>query len=238
MSSTRHAAHQVEPFRPPAGGRAPTRAEALAEILAGQITAGQIAPGAALEEERLAAAHGVSRTPVREALRLLAATGLVDHRPHRIAVVARPEPGRLADMFQAMAELEAICATLCASAMSRADKARLAARHVAMGAMVAAGALDRYRDANVAFHEALYAGAGNGYLAELAGATRRRLAPFRAAQLGGGDRLAASHAEHGAIIEAIQAGDGAAAAAAVRAHLAATEGAWGMMAGQPPARLG
>jgi DNA-binding GntR family transcriptional regulator len=238
MSSTSRAAHQAEPLCRPAAGRAPTRAEALAETLAGQITAGQIAPGAALEEERLAAAHGVSRTPVREALRLLAATGLVDHRPHRIAVVARPEPGRLADMFQAMAELEAICATLCASAMSRADKARLAARHVAMGAMVAAGALDRYRDANVAFHEALYAGAGNGYLAELADATRRRLAPFRAAQLGGADRLAASHAEHGAIIEAIQAGDGAAAAAAVRAHLAATEGAWGMMAGQPPVRLG
>jgi DNA-binding GntR family transcriptional regulator len=100
------------------------------------------------------------------------------------------------------------------------------------------GARPRYRDANVAFHEALYAGAGNGYLAELADATRRRLAPFRAAQLGGADRLAASHAEHGAIIEAIQAGDGAAAAAAVRAHLAATEGAWGMMAGQPPVRLG
>lgn len=228
--------HQAAPPRP--AGRAPTRAEALAELLAEQITAGRIAPGSALEEERLAAAHGISRTPVREALRLLAATGLVEHRPHRVAVVARPEPGRLAEMFQAMAELEAICATLCAGAMSRADKARLAARHAAMAALVEADALDGYRDANVAFHEALYAGAGNGYLAELAGATRRRLAPFRAAQLGGGDRLAASHAEHGAIVGAILAGDGAAAAAAVRAHLAATEGAWGMMAGQPPARLG
>lgn len=107
-----------------------------------------------------------------------------------------------------------------------------------MAALTAPDALDRCRDANVAFHEALYAGAGNGYLAELAGATRRRLAPFRAAQLGGGDRLAASHAEHGAIVAAILAGDGAAAAVAVRAHRAATEGAWGMMAGQPPLRLG
>jgi DNA-binding GntR family transcriptional regulator len=216
---------------------APTRAEALAAALAAQITAGRLPPGAALEEERLAAAHGVSRTPVREALRLLAATGLVEQRPRRVAVVARPEPGRLAEMFQAMAELEAACAALCATAMTRAAKARLVARHAAMAALVAAEALDRYRAANVAFHEALYAGAGNGYLAELAGATRRRLAPFRAAQLAGGDRLAASHAEHGAIVAAILAGDGAAAAAAVRRHLANTEGAWGLMAGQPPARM-
>jgi DNA-binding GntR family transcriptional regulator len=216
---------------------APTRAEVLAAALAAQITAGRLPPGAALEEERLAAAHGVSRTPVREALRLLAATGLVEQRARRVAVVARPEPGRLAEMFQAMAELEAVCAALCATAMPRAAKTRLAARHAAMAALVRAEALDRYRAANVAFHEALYAGAGNGYLAELAGATRRRLAPFRAAQLAGGDRLGASHAEHGAIVAAILAGDGAAAAAAVRRHLANTEGAWGMMAGQPPARM-
>lgn len=212
----------------------PTRAELLAAQLAEAITEGRMPPGTALEEERLAAAHGVSRTPVREALRLLAATGLVEQRPRRGAVVARPEPGRLAEMFQAMAELEAICASLCALTMSRADKARLASRHATMGRMVEDGWLDAYRDANVAFHEALYAGCGNGYLAEMANATRMRLAPFRAAQLGGTDRLAASHEEHGAIVTAILAGDAPAAAAAVRAHLAATEGSWGALAGQPP----
>jgi DNA-binding GntR family transcriptional regulator len=212
----------------------PTRADALATQLAEAITDGRMPPGTTLEEERLAAAHGVSRTPVREALRLLAATGLVEQRPRRGAVVARPEPGRLAEMFQAMAELEAICASLCAVAMNRADKARLASRHATMGKIVEDGWLDAYRDANVAFHEALYAGSGNGYLAEMAEATRRRLAPFRAAQLGGRDRLAASHAEHGAIVAAIIAGDSAGAAAAVRAHLAATEWSWGVVASLPP----
>jgi DNA-binding GntR family transcriptional regulator len=214
----------------------PTRAETLATELAEAITEGRMPPGTTLEEERLAAAHGVSRTPVREALRLLAATGLVEQRPRRGAVVARPEPGRLAEMFQAMAELEAICASLCAVAMTRADKARLASRHAGMAKIVEDGWLDAYRDANVAFHEALYAGSGNGYLAELADATRRRLAPFRAAQLGGRDRLAASHEEHGAIVAAILAGDAPAAAAAVRAHLAATEWSWGVLAGQPQLR--
>jgi DNA-binding GntR family transcriptional regulator len=115
---------------------------------------------------------------------------------------------------------------------AKARKA-LAARHAAMGRLAAAGRVDAYSAANVAFHEALYAGAGNAYLAELAGATRRRLAPFRAAQLGGAERLAASHAEHGAIVAAILAGDTVRASAATRAHLAATEGAWGVMAGAP-----
>ncbi|MFO0292195.1 MAG: GntR family transcriptional regulator [Rhodospirillales bacterium] len=226
------AAGTVKPGR----GTAPppaTRAEALAATLAAAITAGRLPPGMALEEEKLAAAHAVSRTPVREALRLLAATGLVEQRPRRGAVVAWPDARRLAQMFQAMAELEAVCAGLCARAMGAKARKALAARHAAMGRLAAAGRVDAYSAANVAFHEALYAGAGNAYLAELAGATRRRLAPFRAAQLGGAERLAASHAEHGAIVAAILAGDTVRASAATRAHLAATEGAWGVMAGAP-----
>lgn len=217
--------------------RPPTRAEALASALAEAITSGRMPPGTSLEEEKLAAAHDVSRTPVREALRLLAATGLVEQRPRRGSVVARPAPERLSEMFQAMAELEAVCAGLCARAMAAKARKALAARHAAMGRLAEAGRVDAYRAANVAFHEALYSGGGNAYLAELAGATRRRLAPFRAAQLGDGARLLASHAEHGGIVDAILAGDEVAAAAATRAHLAATEGAWGVMAGRPvPAR--
>jgi DNA-binding GntR family transcriptional regulator len=214
----------------------PTRAETLAAALAEAITAGRMPPGLPLEEEKLAAAHDMSRTPVREALRLLAAMGLVEQRPRRGAVVAWPDPQRLAEMFQAMAELEAICAAFCARGLDAKARKALQARHVAMGRLAATGRVDAYRAANVAFHAALYAGSGNAYLAELADATRRRLAPFRAAQLGGADRLAASHAEHSAIVAAILAGDERRAAAATRAHLAATAGAWGALAGGPPTR--
>lgn len=228
------------PARPRPGAataaRPPTRAEALAASLAAAITDGRMPPGWPLEEEKLAAAHAVSRTPVREALRLLAATGLVEQRPRRGAVVAWPEPRRLTEMFQAMAELEAVCAAFCARAMGARARKALATRHAAMGRLAADGRVAAYRAANVAFHAALYAGAGNAYLAELAETTRRRLAPFRAAQLGGAERLAASHAEHGAIVAAILAGDADGAAAATRAHLAATAGAWGAMAGVPPPR--
>jgi DNA-binding GntR family transcriptional regulator len=207
----------------------PTRADALAQKLADEIVAGRLTPGTALEEIPLAAAHGVSRTPVREALRRLEASGLVQTRPRRGAVVARPEPARLREMFAVMAELEALCAAACARAMRPGDRRALDALHGRMGTMVRNGELGAYRAANVAFHQALYAGACNGYLAEIAADTRRRLAPFRAAQLEAPDRLPSSHAEHGAILTAIQRGDGDAAARGMREHLALTEAAWGRM---------
>lgn len=207
----------------------PTRAETLAQLLADEIVAGRLAPGTPLEEVPLAAAHGVSRTPVREALRRLESSGLVETRRRRGAVVARPEPKRLREIFAVMAELEAICAAACARAMRPADRRELEALHKRMAAMVRGADLAGYRTANVAFHQALYAGTCNGYLAELAADTRRRLAPFRAAQLEAPDRLRRSHAEHGAILTAILRGEADEAARVMREHLALTEAAWGQM---------
>jgi DNA-binding GntR family transcriptional regulator len=176
---------------------------------------------------------------VREALRRLESSGLVETRPRRGAVVARPEPKRLREMFAVMAELEALAAAGCARAMKPAERRELEALHRRMAAMVRAGDLGAYRAANVAFHQALYAGARNGYLAELAADTRRRLAPFRAAQLEAPDRLRGSHEEHGAIVVAILRGDGEEAARVMREHLALTEAAWVRMTelvlGSPPA---
>ena len=207
----------------------PTRAEALAQHIADEIVAGRLPPGTPLEELPLAAAHGVSRTPVREALRRLESSGLVETRPRRGAVVARPEPQRLRDIFAVMAELEALCATAAARAMPAKSRREMEALHRRMAAMVRAGDVGAYRAANVAFHQMLYAGAQNGYLAELAQDTRRRLAPFRAAQLEAPDRLLRSHEEHAGIVTAILRGDAEAAARGVRAHLALTEAAWGRM---------
>lgn len=208
---------------------APTRADLLAQTLADEIVAGRLAPGTPLEEIPLATQHGVSRTPVREALRRLEASGLVETRPRRGAVVARPEPHRLREMFAVMTELEALAAAGCARHMRPAARHGLEALHRRMGAMVREADLAGYRAANVTFHQALYAGAGNGYLAELAADTRRRLAPFRAAQLEAGDRLRRSQEEHGAIVTAILRGDSEGAAAGMREHLALTEAAWGQM---------
>jgi DNA-binding GntR family transcriptional regulator len=207
-----------------------TRTEALRRQLADDITSGALQPGTPLDESELARRFGVSRTPVREALRQLAASGLVDSRAHRGAVVALPTPRQLEDMFHAMAELEALCAGLSALHMTAAERRALECLHTKLGALVRNGDPERYHDGNEAFHGAIYAGTHNDYLAEIALMTRARVAPFRRAQFRAVNRLALSHAEHARVVQAILRGDRTAATDAMRDHIAIVRDAWRSLA--------
>lgn len=200
------------------GGRR-TLVEELRLRLADEIMVGALAPGAALDETELARRFQVSRTPVREAIRLLEASGLVEARPHRGAVVARPSPERLIGMFEAMAELEALCAAFAAERMTGAERRALEAIHEKLRALIHSGDPQRYHEINEAFHAAIYAGAHNDYLAELTFATRLRVAPFRRAQFRNLGRLAKSHAEHDRVMAAIMRGERLRASEAMRAHI-------------------
>src|SRR3546814_18917919 len=82
----------------------------LADAMAEAILSGEFAPGSRLDEQHLAQRYSVSRTPVREALRQLATTGLIEMRPRRTPVGASVTPGQLEEMFVAMGEVEAACA--------------------------------------------------------------------------------------------------------------------------------
>jgi DNA-binding GntR family transcriptional regulator len=201
-----------------------TRAEELRLQLADEIVRGALAPGAPLDETDLARRFSVSRTPVREALRQLAASGLVEARAHRGAVVARPSLDRLTGMFEAMAELEAICAGLAAERMPAADRARLEAIHEELRVLSHAGNPERFHEVNERFHNAIYAGSQNAYIAEITLATRVRVQPFRRAQFRNLGRLAKSHAEHDRVVVAIMRGDKSGAAAAMRAHIELVRG--------------
>lgn len=203
-----------------------TRAEELRLQLADEITRGRLPPGTTLDETALAARFGVSRTPVREALRELAASGLVDARPHRGAVVARPSVERLQDMFDVMAELEALCAGIAALAMLPAERRQLEQLHAEMGEMMRAGDFGAYREANEQFHTSIYAGSHNDYLVEITLGTRRRLSPFRRAQFHALGRLALSHREHDKVVTSILRGEKEAAAAAMRSHITIVHGAY------------
>ena len=161
----------------------------------------------------------MSRTPVREAIRQLAASGLVEARAHRGAVVARPSEERLLGMFEAMAELEALCAGLAAERMTAAERGALEAVHEELRALIQGGDPQRYHEVNEAFHGAIYAGAHNAYLAEMTLATRARVQPFRRAQFRNLGRLAKSHVEHDRVVVAILRGDRAGAAGAMRVHI-------------------
>jgi DNA-binding GntR family transcriptional regulator len=196
-----------------------TLAEELRLQLADEIVRGALSPGAALDEMELARRFNVSRTPVREAIRQLTASGLIEAHAHRAAVVARPDAERLVGMFEAMAELEALCAGLAAERMSRPERRALELVHEEMRALIHLGDPQRSHEVNEAFHGAIYSGAHNGYLAELALATRVRVQPFRRAQFRTLGRLAKSHQEHERVLEAILRGERERAATAMRAHI-------------------
>ena len=167
-----------------------TLAETLRLQIADEIVRGALPPGTALEETELARRFDVSRTPVREAIRLLVASGLVETPAHRGAVVARPTPQRLAGMFEVMAELEALCAAFAAERMTGADRHELEAAHEELRALIHSGDPQRYHEINEDFHGVVYAGAHNEYLAELTLATRVRVSPFaaRSSAISGGSR--------------------------------------------------
>jgi DNA-binding GntR family transcriptional regulator len=196
-----------------------TSAEEIRRRLADRIISGALSPGTALDESQLAAEFAVSRTPVREALRLLAASGLVDQKPHAKALVAKPDEEQLAGMFEVMGYLEALCAGLSAVAMTKTERDALDALHIEMSARVREGDAARYAEANDIFHTAIYEGAHNAYLADITRSTRQRLQPFRRAQFGELGRLLKSHAEHELIVEAILRGDRSEAEASMRRHI-------------------
>ena len=196
-----------------------TRAEELRLQLADDIVQGLFAPGAPLDELTLARRFNVSRTPVREAIRLLAASGLVEVRAHRAALVAQPSEEQLVGMFETMAELEALCAGFAAERMTIVERRALEHTHENLRVLIQAGDPQRYHELNEAFHAAIYAGSHNDYLAETTLATRAREQPFRRAQFRTMGRLAKSHIEHDRIVEAILRGERANATTAMRTHI-------------------
>jgi DNA-binding GntR family transcriptional regulator len=207
-----------------------TRAEELRQQLADEIVRGVLPPGAGLDETEIARRFNVSRTPVREALRQLASSGLIDAKAHRGAVVARPSIERLIGIFELLAELEALCAGLAAERMLAGDRHRLEAIHEEIRALSHAGNPDRFHEINEQFHNAIYAGSQNGYIAEIIQATRLRVQPFRRTQFRNLGRLAESHAEHDRVVVAILRGDRVGAAAAMRAHIERVRGEYELYA--------
>lgn len=189
-----------------------------------EIVTGDLAPGTRLDETRLAERYAVSRTPVREALMQLAAAGLVEMRPRQGALVAAIGTFQLAEMFEMMSELEALCARLSARRMTPAERDALAALHADCGPSLQAGDADAYYELNLRFHEAIYAGSHNAFLEQETRKIRLRVSPYRRMQLHRPGRLADSHAEHGQVVAAIRTGDQDLAARLLRDHVAIQSG--------------
>jgi DNA-binding GntR family transcriptional regulator len=196
-----------------------TITDRIQKSLAEQIISGALAPGQKLEEKALASSFGVSRTPIREAMRELSARGLVELVPRRGVVVATIGIERLADMLTAECELEALCAKLAAQQMTALERGQLKELHAHGRELVKGQDETDYLVLNHKFHDLICSSVHNKTLADITRDLRERLGPFRQSQPGQtGARLARSFEEHGLIVEAIMNNNAEAAYEAMRSH--------------------
>ncbi|MBM9593237.1 GntR family transcriptional regulator [Roseitranquillus sediminis] len=196
------------------------RADAIADELEQLILTGSFEDGERLDEARLAARFGVSRTPVREALHKLGTSGLVEQMPRRGVFVRLPGAVDLMEMFELMAELEGACGRLAASRITAAGLASLRDASKACARAAEAGDPDAYFSENQRFHQLIYRHAANRYLEAEALRMQKRLKAYRRLQLHLRGRMDQSLDEHRAILRALEAGESETAAAALRAHVA------------------
>jgi DNA-binding GntR family transcriptional regulator len=193
--------------------------ERIRGLIERDIADGVLPPGLPLDEKALAARFEVSRTPVREALLMLAARKLVAIVPRAGTFVYKPGPAELIALLEYLGELEGVAARLAAQRMSAAQRDELGTLHETASVLAQENDRPRYEEVNLALHQLIYAGSGNAVVRDEIDDARLRLANFRRNVFDQPGRLRVSCGEHDAIVRAIRAGDGEAAAHAMRDHI-------------------
>lgn len=187
------------------------------EVLQSEILDGALAPGDRIKEADLAERFGLSRTPVREALRRLETRGLLVHEPHRGMVVARLEEGAVAELYVMRGIIEGAAAALAARHATDTEIEGLR-RQIARDRALTHNAR-KLAAANRAFHLAILRAAHNRFLTRAAASLGEALALLGPTTLGEDGRSGPSVDEHAAIVEAIASRDTDAAKAAAEAHI-------------------
>lgn len=191
----------------------------VAAQLRERIFAGQLAPGSYVDEPALCSELSISRTPLREALKVLTAEGLLQHQPRRGCFVREITERDLDEIFPVIALLEGRCAFEAATKASDADLAALEQLHERLQAHAGARRINDYYQVNFAIHEAIITLADNRWLAQVIADLRKILKLARLQQLHAPGRLAQSLSEHLAVFAALKARDSEGAEAAMRTHL-------------------
>ncbi len=197
------------------------------QSLTGQVAArlrtllveGRIAPGAKLNERVLAEQLHVSRTPLREAIKLLAVEGLVDLLPNRGAVAVKLTEADIVDSFEVLAELEALSGRLAAVRIGEPELAELRALHYEMLAAHARRDLSNYYRLNAAIHAAINAAARNPVLAATYARINARVQSLRFRTNQNEAKWKRAVAQHEQMIEALDARDADALGRVLVAHL-------------------
>ena len=192
--------------------------EDVADRLRQQIFARELAPGNWIDEQKLAAAYGISRTPVREALKVLAVEGLVTMKPRRGAYVTEMSTTDVVQVYHLLSLLESDAAAQAAERADATERERLKSLHAQLEAC--AQERDAFFAANEAFHMAVLEIAGNRWAVQIVADLRKVMKLNRQHSLFRQGRLAESLDEHRALMAAIAACDGALACRLMREHFA------------------
>lgn len=193
--------------------------ERVADTLREEIFNGALAPGSFVDEVLMCERLQISRTPLREALKVLSAEGLVRHEPRRGCFVNEVTEQDLDEIFPVIALLEGRCAFEAARKACDADLDVLDTLHQQLQAHAQAKRIVDYYQTNFSIHEAIITLANNRWLAQVIGDLRKILKLARLQQLHAPGRLQQSLSEHLAVFAAIKARDSEGAEMAMRTHL-------------------
>jgi DNA-binding GntR family transcriptional regulator len=191
----------------------------VASALREEIFAGTLAPGTFIDEVALCERLRISRTPLREALKVLTSEGLLRHEPRRGCFVNQVTEQDLDDIFPVIALLEGRCAYEAAQHASDADLAELATLHEMLQGHAKAGRITDYYACNFAIHEAIILLANNRWLSQSIADLRKILKLSRLQSLAAPGRLQQSLSEHMTVFAALKSRDSEGAEAAMRTHL-------------------
>ena len=204
----------------------------VASTLREEIFAGTLGPGTFIDEVALCERLQISRTPLREALKVLTAEGLMRHEPRRGCFVNEVTEQDLDDIFPVIALLEGRCAYEAARNASDADLQELGALHDRLQGHAKAGRITDYYATNFAIHEAIILLANNRWLSQSIADLRKILKLSRLQSLGAPGRLAQSLSEHMTVFAALKSRDSQGAEAAMRTHLTRQREALRQVGGQ------
>ena len=204
----------------------------VASQLRDEIFAGTLAPGSFIDELAQCARLDISRTPLREALKVLTAEGLLRHEPRRGCFVSEVTEQDLDDIFPVIALLEGRCAYEAARRASDADLLELSALHDKLQAHAKAGRITDYYATNFAIHEAIILLANNRWLSQSIADLRKILKLSRLQSLGAPGRVKQSLSEHMTVFAALKSRDSEGAEAAMRTHLTRQREALRIVRGQ------
>ena len=184
-----------------------TRTEILVSEIEKLIVNGSMVPGQRLDEMVLAKKYGVSRTPVREAIRALIAIGLVQNTGKQGSQVAKLSISMLIEMFELMAVLEGMCAQLAARRATKNELFEMQKTHQLLEKTFEKGTHKEFYNVNLQFHDQLYNASHTQYLAEETLRLRRRLSPYRMRVTFQPGRMNSTLEEHNKILIAIKKGE-------------------------------